>query len=484
MELVPGDSLKGRLTDFRIRGSRLPVGEAVRIVLDALDGLAMPVAIRRGQSIFDLMRQIIAPRWGLDFTIDPTDEGFEIFIYAMQREPVTAAGYTLPGNPYLYELDLTDAPDVQVEFETARNQFYDRVRVIGQPIVTTFSAGSGAEMSKANVWTAAQETAYEYGAGLGDLDDQEAKRKNDAVRADDRFADVFAAWRLVWGTWQNGAAYPRCGDDGTLIYAAVPYQYQERSTRPKLALLDGYDYSTSPPTWTGDDDAIPQFRNPLAWATCPHTSRRVRLDALPDEWRGERMSPAALAHEWGIRVRATPNHFLGRGSVDLTYPSAHDPSNDEPGGLAYATVGFTISIESDHRVQVAQELPADVQFGQGLELVVEVDDAELWILAPSTVVGVAADGTLETSPAAVVLLRDDREYLKKVLAGAVARYLRERRRASVQFAALEPNGLAIGMILETVTTGGVERLVNAPVSGVAWDFQRRTSRLLTGQAER
>jgi serine/threonine-protein kinase len=39
MELIEGDSLKARLTDYRTRGSRLPCGEAVRIVLDALDGL-------------------------------------------------------------------------------------------------------------------------------------------------------------------------------------------------------------------------------------------------------------------------------------------------------------------------------------------------------------------------------------------------------------------------------------------------------------
>jgi serine/threonine protein kinase len=39
MELVEGDSLKTRLTDYRTRGSRLPNGEAVRIALDVLDGL-------------------------------------------------------------------------------------------------------------------------------------------------------------------------------------------------------------------------------------------------------------------------------------------------------------------------------------------------------------------------------------------------------------------------------------------------------------
>lgn len=39
MELVAGDSLKTRLVGCRTRASRLPEGEAVRIVLDVLDGL-------------------------------------------------------------------------------------------------------------------------------------------------------------------------------------------------------------------------------------------------------------------------------------------------------------------------------------------------------------------------------------------------------------------------------------------------------------
>ena len=40
MELLEGDSLKARLTDHRARGERMPIGEAVRIMLDVLDGLA------------------------------------------------------------------------------------------------------------------------------------------------------------------------------------------------------------------------------------------------------------------------------------------------------------------------------------------------------------------------------------------------------------------------------------------------------------
>jgi hypothetical protein len=40
MELLEGDSLKARLGHYRARGERMPVGEAARVLLDALAGLA------------------------------------------------------------------------------------------------------------------------------------------------------------------------------------------------------------------------------------------------------------------------------------------------------------------------------------------------------------------------------------------------------------------------------------------------------------
>jgi serine/threonine protein kinase len=40
MELLEGDTLKARLNDYRLRGEPMPRGEAVRVLLDVLDGLA------------------------------------------------------------------------------------------------------------------------------------------------------------------------------------------------------------------------------------------------------------------------------------------------------------------------------------------------------------------------------------------------------------------------------------------------------------
>jgi serine/threonine-protein kinase len=40
MECLEGDSLKTRLNDYRVRGERMPLGEAVRVLLDVLSGLS------------------------------------------------------------------------------------------------------------------------------------------------------------------------------------------------------------------------------------------------------------------------------------------------------------------------------------------------------------------------------------------------------------------------------------------------------------
>jgi tRNA A-37 threonylcarbamoyl transferase component Bud32 len=40
MELLEGDTLKVRLNDYRVRGEQMPLGDTLRISLDALDGLA------------------------------------------------------------------------------------------------------------------------------------------------------------------------------------------------------------------------------------------------------------------------------------------------------------------------------------------------------------------------------------------------------------------------------------------------------------
>ena len=40
MELLEGDTLKARLTDYRARAAQMPTGEVVRVLLDVLDGLA------------------------------------------------------------------------------------------------------------------------------------------------------------------------------------------------------------------------------------------------------------------------------------------------------------------------------------------------------------------------------------------------------------------------------------------------------------
>lgn len=418
---------------------------------------------------------ILHPRWGVDFILLPTSTGFTIRVFTAVPEAVDAGDYTLPANLERYTVDFAGAPDVRAEIEEGREQYYDGVIVRGAPIVVCCSGGSGAQMAAAAGWLAADETAYKAAAGTDPV-------ANDAYRQTDRFRDVFQRFVLVPGDWQSGYASPGIWADGELLAGTVPRQDIIRRTLDWLPLLAGYDYTTDPPTWAGTAGEYPEFLPPKAVVTDPITGRRVDVEAL----QAVGQLPAEvhpLQNEWGLRLTSNPRHAFARAHFTAAAASQFDPDGSAaPSGSDYETLGFTLALELDYAVQLECQLPAAEQAGLGNYQVIPVPDAQLWLLAPQTIVGIAAAGTDLVSPASVVVLRDDRDLLKRLLAGAVARYLQTRKRAVVRYVGLHPAHTCLGAILEAVQLGGVPRQVNAPLTSIQWDFEARTTTLRTGQA--
>ena len=114
------------------------------------------------------------------------------------------------------------------------------------------------------------------------------------------------------------------------------------------------------------------------------------------------------------------------------------------------------------------------QFGAppgGGTIDVEVPDAELWYLAPRTVVGLDNEEfspTLRTSGAQHRILRDDTDRLAAVMAGAIARYATRRARASITVRGLLPWSGLIGQILTVIDEGGQQQQIQAPITSVRW----------------
>jgi hypothetical protein len=439
--------------------------------LQVLDAIVHPVPLSRCENAYDALCKIVDPHWGADWFPIPTEEGFTIVVFPITNKEIVTPGGTWPVNTSTESLNLAGATDVEVEIEEDRTRLTDGVVVRGRRIVSCLSFGYAGQNLGQALWSQAQEEAYKAGAGPGQEPDAHKR-----MRADERFRDVFQTIGLKLGNWQGGLAAPKCDGNGELVYEDVPRQTQIRGTLNWLPLREGYDYSVNPPVWNGEAGTVPELRPPLAVIIVPETSSQVPVDKLSEQEHAS-CEVRALEHEWGLRLRSPPNHQLAHNHWAGAQPDDYDP---ETQGLDYAWITGTIALELDHPVEVWHEWPPEQKAGYGLWEIVEVPEAELWLLAPLTVVGVHSNGGVLASPNEVIVLRDDRPLLRTVLAGAVARSMLPRMKATIIYSALHPVVGALGKILELLNIDGTNREINAPYTTVKWWFTERKTQVSAG----
>jgi hypothetical protein len=151
-------------------------------------------------------------------------------------------------------------------------------------------------------------------------------------------------------------------------------------------------------------------------------------------------------------------------------------------GFDYETLIATLALETDQRLTLGVDLPGARPEDGTLEL--PVPDAECWVLAPQTVVGVDGRGQLIKSPNSYVELRNDSTRMALIMAGAIARYQSERGRAEILVKGLRPWLHLLGQMLTVVETDGVEIPVHAPITSIAWETEGAPSTIIrTGFAQ-
>jgi hypothetical protein len=448
---------------------------------ELLAGVTLPVPVtEHTETAGRLIAKIVDPAMGCDYYIVPTAEGFELRLYSLASQGVDVSGARLAPNPQRWQVLLDTAAHVTAQFEEDAGQRYDRVVIIGSRIVVCLSAhvdaGTGAApLRLVPAWPAALAAAYQ--ALTGCPDDPDRRR---AVRDDERYRDVYTAYALeLSGDWATGLYAPRVRLDGTIERTYVLPQSSVRHTLPWLPLREGYDYATDPPAWEGLAGVVPDYRPPLALIQVADVGfvpiNKLGAYELPS------CAISALGNNWGVRVQGDPNHALAKGHwAETAVDDGFDPPSQ---GINYDGLVATVALELDHRVLRGWELPRSRWRAGGRTKVLYEEAAELHLLAPNTVIGTNSDNTLRHSPATWMVLRDDRPYLAQVLAGAVARYIHARPRATLDYDALVP-AASLGAVLETIGAGHSARQVNAPVTSVAWDFVGQRTHVGTGQAER
>jgi hypothetical protein len=449
-------------------GPRWTLGGAAEI----LDDFRTVVEIGTTQTAGELLAELIPRRYGVDFVLYPTADGFEVFVYALTALDWSIEGETLPRNPRTVRISASQAKDnLQTRIVRTDDFRFGRIRILGARAVVCFSLWGSAASPPSSAagelvkrWTTTAEATYKDGAGAAASNTAE---DHDRARRDELLRPVYQFFGADVDDWDLAAAglAPTFDAAGRLVAEPdeddqADYQTAVRETLDWLPLRDGFDYSQSIAEDHNPEDYQAELVPPIAW---------ISASAFGDAYAPADAVGINLAvpmADWGIQLLAGPNHILAAGHWTGARATERLPTWDWEQTVA------TIAIRTDQRLALEIEIPADDD-GDGATpsggvLDVEVPDAEFWALAPRTAVRTDVDGHLVTSPSELQILRDDRGRLLMVLVGALARYYVARARAEITVKGLHPWGHLVGQILTVVEEAGDTEPIHAAITAVEW----------------
>lgn len=399
----------------------------------------------------EALAKLMGPSLGMDYVGELSEDSVALRVFSLLPTGVSFTGVELPGNPNTVTIDAGSAQDASVMVSEATGQMYDRVRLVGNRIVVCCSPALEGK------WSASIETEYLNGAGLSGTTASD-KRKNDKARQADRFDAVYQRFAAPssWDRSATGAAPAteasgdlRLDTSGAAFVAG--FQLERRKTLDWLPLFAGVDYRNGAETDTNPAGHQPDLLAPQVWVTDPDSSRYFQVEH-------EGVGIQALRQEWGVALRPRVNHVLALNQSETLKPSAIDAEFD------YSTLRATIAFRSEQRLEIDLNVG---QVGDGSVLALKIP-AELWYLAPGTIVGVDSSGALASAGSSHRVLRNDAGRFAAFAAGAIARYCYPRSRAEIRVKALLPWGNLLGSMLDAVESAGRGYSIRGPVTEITW----------------
>jgi len=457
-----------------------------------LNDMSEPIQLSGVESVANIINRLIPKRLGVDWKIVPkaadddeegNEEGFEIQVFALNAHEVSFGDKTLPKNPNTVEIETDETLDYpQVRVAISHDQEYDTIRVVGRRIVAGCSL-RGANALSSSIHGATLVPGWlpnlqaDYDAGMPNEDDEEA---NDLYRNQDRFRPVYQTYVAPhnWGDVFYPRPDPKTTKDGELSTQPATYQNTMRGTLSWLPLREGTDYSTDPPTEEHDGDMQPDLLPPAVWVRATVTPDSVWWEPEMGDGSGDEahfvpvdklgIGVSVLRSEWGVHLSASPNHLLANNHLSVEGDGIKGSEN--PPLYDYDDLIATIAIETDHRLTIEKAIPDALPTG-GIKTI-EVPDAEMWVLAPHTVLTADPESRhgYRTSGPSLRVLRNDVERLRMIMCGALARYWHERSRVSITHAGLRAYTDLLGHILTTIDgdEGDLAQRIYAPVSTVSY----------------
>lgn len=451
-----------------------------------------------GQTVWGALNQLIDRRLGYGFYVRVVSDSVAfIQIDTVTDTRLTFGTRTLQSNANQVTFSVpTDYPYTHlldpVPFRTVATNEYDKIEVWGELVKVCFTADVQADdtTSMAAGWTLATESAYLNGAGG---DDYEA---NDDVRSESQYENVYRRlvmppdWKFVDHNDVNVAI--KCDDNGwpDPITTAGHVNVDKRFLS-HLPFLEGYDYSTFPPTDNNPTGTIPEYRKLMVIVNDRALGFTPFMHTKTDKWHIlDRVSQTIhdgmrdiharpLDDTLGVMLAAHPNHYMAGLSFDGAKASWTRPE------FYFYDTKATVFMESDERFKIVIDNPSaqegssgDTVFKTGRTKIIPVDGAELWYAVEGTIFDVQ-DGEPVPIDNSSIIMRHDIDRLQAYAAFAKAWYGKPRQAVELTVKQIGIYVPLMAMLVGIDTLYGREP-VRTVVTGRFTDFREGVTTIQTG----
>jgi hypothetical protein len=485
-----------------------PAGITWRIEgqIDALDIVKEVVRIR-GESgratLYDALCKLIDPKRGFCWYVDARDiEGSNQVIVRIQtlvKEDVVFETQTLEANDRQVSFTVPDEFPFShiseaMQFRRSTSSQYDRIIVQGQPVrvMASFTGdlhGSNDDKDPLDAaWEEEEEAKYKAAAGATDPESA------DIFRRQDRFKDVYRSFVIAryWGGTLTPPGLevvrnciPTVDDDGGVSFtgAVGAFWSANKVFHRDVLIQNGFDYTTSPPTRIGPEDADGEFRPLMVWIRdnnpdSPHgrtnrwlwvdkLSRPITKENIDDGSLYQSASVRPLDKQMGFHLDIEPNHYYALGHFGAAVTDI-DPEFD------HFDLVCTAAFTTDHRQRIVKDL-ADPMPETPRTLYYTVRGAEYWHCIQGTVIDVDGDGQPIRFNSLNNPLRDGLEKLQAYAALLEGWYKQKRQAIRISLRRIhqwsEP-----GIMWTSVEAAGWEPVdVNTVVTNIHTDFTERNN---------
>ena len=440
-----------------------------------------------GKTPWVCLNELISRRRGVGFCPIVIGNVVVLYVFTLAESDFSIGDVVIPANSNRISVNLDSSIDIDrpnIVWNAAT--LFDRIEVRGQPMLSCFTI-SYPDGTLQKRWSDAIETKYKNGAAdaatyATDPDTGVARTSaskatmNDDYRRDDRFCDVYvkhgipSTWDGLVGDGQGGGklpSLPSCSDSGdVVVFSGTPFLPMGKAFEAFLPMEEGADYGVNPVDRSAQAaGAEPTFKKPFALIKNPTSQRWYYVEKSSVDLAGSEAHFALHPREMSIAVEASNRYIYGLNSFD---PNTVEPCNDVP-VFDYRNLMVTIALRTDQVVRMAVLRdglnPATDKIRTK---VIDVPHAELWYIAPNTVVGVNPD----LSPRYYQgnsYLRDDRDRLREVLAAGCSWYGAPRAAVTIPVKRLDAIA-PLGALITATMTGGFVRAINTPVTSIQYRF--------------